>query len=112
MTVFPSGEKPGHQSTASKNVHVVGVIFPQSPAYKSTGAFGRYGLRRSKAKVLLDSLKGLETEYANFSLMDENKFGNHDYGNDVALDYDHLCYRGAAKISVRLDSLLRTLEDK
>ena len=100
------------ESTASKNVHVVGVIFPQSPAYKSTGAFGRYGLRRSKAKVLLDSLKGLETEYANFSLMDENKFGNHDYGDDVALDYDHLCYRGAAKISVRLDSLLRTLEDK
>ena len=100
------------ESTASKNVHVVGVIFPQSPAYKSTGAFGRYGLRRSKAKVLLDSLKGLETEYANFSLMDENKFGDHDYGDDVALDYDHLCHRGAAKISVRLDSLLRTLEAK
>ena len=100
------------ESTASKNVHVVGVIFPQSPAYKSTGAFGRYGLRRSKAKVLLDSLKGLETEYANFSLMDENKFGDHDYGDDVAMDYDHLCHRGAVKISVRLDSLLRTLEDK
>ncbi len=100
------------ESTAQKNVHVVGVIFPQSPAYKSTGALGRYGLRRSKAKVLVDSLKGLESEFANFSLMDENKFGDHDYGDDMALDYDHLCHRGAAKISVRLDSLLQTLELK
>ena len=32
-------------------VYVVGVVFPQSPGFKNTGAFGRYGLRRSEASM-------------------------------------------------------------
>ncbi len=97
------------ESAAEKNVHVIGLILPQSPAYKTTGAYGRYGLRRSRAETLIEEIRALESESQNFTLMDENKFGNHDYGDDMAMDYDHLCYRGAAKISARLDSLLQTL---
>lgn len=100
------------ESAKQRGVHVVGVIFPQSPAYRETGAYGRYGLRRSRAKTLIEEIQALESQYGNFTLMDENKFGNHDYTDDMAMDFDHLCYRGASKISLRLDSLLLTLERK
>ncbi len=93
-----------------RKIFVVGVIFPQNPAYKSTGAYGRYGLRRSSASKLIERLKALENSYSNFILMDENKMGNHDYSDSLAMDFDHLCDAGAKRLSSRLDSLLKTLK--
>jgi hypothetical protein len=42
--------------------------------------------------------------------MDENKNGKHDYSDEMALNTDHLSALGAAQITQRLDSLLKTLE--
>lgn len=99
--------------TADKhNVYVVGVIFPQSPDYKKTGAFGHSGLRRSKAKELIDDIKALEKSYSNFVLMDENKMGNHDYSDSMANDNDHLCPDGMNQLTERLNSLLLELEER
>jgi uncharacterized protein (TIGR02171 family) len=92
------------------NVNVVGIIFPQSPLYAETGAFGRYGLRRSRALTLIEQISTLESKYSNFHLMDENKMGYHDYTDDMAYNWDHLAYKGAAQLTTRLDSLLTTLE--
>ena len=36
-----------------KDVYVIGVIFPQSPGYKKTGALGRYGIRRSEGNLTI-----------------------------------------------------------
>lgn len=88
-------------------VTVVGVVFPMSPHYRNTGAFGRYGLRRSVADSLLRVIDGLTERFPNFVLMDENKMGNHDYSDYYALDFDHLCTLGAIRITGRLDSLLQ-----
>ena len=93
-----------------KGVYVVGVIFPQNPLYRKTGAFGRYGLRRSTAKTLIDKIKALEGTYDNFRLMDENKMGRHDYKDKHASDNDHLCNIGAPYFTHKLDSLLKTLD--
>ncbi|MCQ2099689.1 TIGR02171 family protein [Fibrobacter sp. UWH9] len=93
-----------------RDIYVVGVLFPQNPAYKKTGAYGRYGLRRSKAKSLIKKIEALSEKYPNFVMMDENKMGNHDYDDDMASDADHLCYYGAMRITSRIDSLLKTLE--
>ena len=93
-----------------KKINVIGVIFPQSPSYKNTGSFGRYGTRRSIALEMINKIKEMEKEYSNFHLMDENKMGNHDYTEEMALDYDHLSALGAVQITSRLDSLLQTLE--
>ena len=93
-----------------RDIYVVGMIFPQNPRYKESGAFGRYGMRRSMAMSLIDQFQKYETEYPNFRLLDENKMGNHDYTDDEALDNDHLCYKAVPKITSRLDSLLKTLE--
>ena len=89
-----------------KDVVLVGVIFPQSPYYKKTGSFGRYGMRRSTADSLTKVLKGWMKTYPNFMLVDENKMGNHDYTDDMAFDYDHLSVTGARKITITLDSLI------
>jgi uncharacterized protein (TIGR02171 family) len=93
-----------------KEINVVGVIFPQSPSYKNTGSFGRYGTRRSFAIQMISELKEMEKENSNFRLMDENKMGNHDYTEDMAIDYDHLSAIGAVQLTSRLDSLLHTLD--
>ena len=95
-----------------RNVVVVGVVFPVSPYYKKTGSYGRHGMRRSTAKMLIERLEKLAETTENFVLFDENKMGNHDYTGAVASDYDHLCSMGAIKLTSRLDSLLKTLEKR
>ncbi len=92
-----------------KSVYIIGIIFPQSPDYRETGAFGRYGLRRSVALKMIENLHQFEEKYPHFRLMDENKMGNHDYSSTEAGNFDHLSYKGADKLTKRLDSLIQTL---
>ena len=94
----------------SKNIYLIGIIFPQSPGYKETGAFGRYGLRRSVAKEMIEKIQKFEEKYPHFKLMDENKMGDHDYTDEMALNHDHLSYKGAEKLTARLDSVIQTLK--
>ena len=100
------------EEAAKRDVRVVGVIFPQSPAYAETGAFGRYGLRRSRAEKLIEELQALNKKYPNFVVMDENKMGEHDYTDNMAVDEDHLCYGGAGLLSYRLNNLLLSWEQE
>ena len=97
---------------ANKNVTVIGVIFPQSPAYKKTGAFGRYGMRRSLAKKVIQRIDDLTHVYSNFVFWDKNQMGDHDFGDDMATDYDHLCSEGAIRLTLQLDSLISALDKK
>lgn len=96
--------------TKNQGIPVVGIIFPQSPLYKETGSFGRYGPQRSVAASIIERLNALQKNYPNFVLMDENKMGNHDYSDAMAYGLDHLATPGAEQLTDRLDSVLRTLE--
>ena len=100
------------KEAAKRDIRVVGLIFPQSPAYAKTGVFGRYGLRRSTAKKLIDELKALNKKYPNFVLMDENKMGKHNYSNSMAVDEDHLCSGGSVILTSHLNDLLLSWEKK
>ena len=97
-------------TSRSYGVTVIGVIFPLSPKYAETGAYGRYGLRRSHAQTLIAQVQEMETKYSNVHLMDENKMGNHDYPDSMAFNWDHLSAVGAIQFTHRLDSLLNTLK--
>ena len=97
------------QKATEKDVYLIGIIFPQSPRYRETGSFGHYGPQRSVAKRIIERLDSLQNVYPKFVLMDENKFGYHDYTDEMAWDYDHLAEPGAVQLTVRLDSLLQTL---
>lgn len=100
-------------ATASENgITVIGVIFPMSPIYKTTGSFGRYGLRRSEAPELIQEILDLSKTYPNFVLMDENKMGDHDYTDDMAANTDHLSEKGAEHFTARLDSLVKALKSE
>jgi len=90
-----------------RGVVLVGVIFPMNPKYKETGAFGKYGLRRSEATTIIEDLKKLSAKYPSFVLFDENNMGNHDYTDEMALNQDHLSILGAESLTKRLDSLLQ-----
>lgn len=95
---------------AKRGITVIGVIFPMNSRFKNTGAYGYYGLRRSTSGELVEDLKGIADSYSNFVFLDENKFGDHDYTDDMFQDNQHLCGEGAKQITGRLDSLLLTLE--
>lgn len=92
-----------------KAIIFIGVITPQNPKYKETGAFGKYGLLRSEAPALIQEIADISKTYPNFILMDENKMGDHDYTDEMAYDRDHLSYLGAEQLIHRLDSLIQTL---
>lgn len=87
-------------------IKVVALIYPRHPGYKKTGSFGAYGPMRSVAKKIIDRV----TTKLDVILMDENKWGDHDYTDEMAYDYDHLSVLGARQLSHRVDSLLKTLE--
>lgn len=90
------------ESAQNKGVKVLGVIFPQSPDFSKTGAFGRYGFRRSKIPQMMQELDYMKEQYPNFKYLDENKMGSHDYLDEEAFDFDHLCFTGAEKITNRI----------
>ena len=95
---------------SKKNIYVIGIIFPQAPMYKKTGSIGLYGFQRSAARKLIDRLDSIDRVKSHFVLMDENKMGDHDYTDEMALNRDHLSYLGAERLTRRIDSLLKTLE--
>lgn len=96
-------------STADKGFKIIGLVYPQSPEYANTGAFGRHGVKRSLAMETFAYFDSLSRVYPHFILMDENQFGKHGYTDSMANDFDHLSAAGAVRLSDRLDSLLRTL---
>lgn len=97
-------------TAANHSITVIGVIFPQSPAFKNTNSFGRYGMRRSLADALIQEIANVSTRSPNFIFMDENKMGDHDYTDEMAYDKDHLSVYGAAHFTKRLDSLLKAIQ--
>jgi hypothetical protein len=96
-------------STQDKGFKIVGLIFPQSPEYANTGSYGRHGVSRSLAMKVAAYFDSLANVYPHFVLMDENKFGAHDYTDAMTNDCDHLSVAGAKQLSVRLDSLLNVI---
>lgn len=91
-------------------VKVVGVVFPQSPNYKKTDSWGRYGPTRNAVKIMEEAVDKLTDTYPNFTVWDANLNGNHDYTYEDFANDDHLSRTGAVKLSTRLDSLLKKLD--
>ena len=97
-------------STKDKGFKIIGLVYPQSPEYAKTGSFGRHGVSRSLAIKTAAYFDSLASVYPHFIMMDENQFGAHDYTDAMANDYDHLSAAGAERLSIRVDSLIKTLD--
>jgi len=51
-------------------------------------------------------MKSLETVNPYFHLYDACNFGDHDFTDADAFNWNHLCSSGAAKITMRLDTII------
>ena len=98
------------QSAQNKDIVVIGILFPQNPDYQNTGAYGRYGLRRSVAEQFVSRFQELEKSYSNFKCIDKNMMGNHGYPSEWFVDDDHLCIEGAKSFTATVDHILNGLE--
>ncbi len=98
------------QSAQNKDIVVIGILFPQNPDYQNTGAYGRYGLRRSVAEQFVSRFQELEKSYSNFKFIDKNRMGNHGYPSEWFVDDDHLCIEGAKSFTATVDQILNGLE--
>ena len=86
-------------------IKVIALNYPVHPGYNQTIMVGPYGPTNGTAKRILDRVASMGV-----ILMDENKWGNHDYSDEMAYDPDHLSYLGAIQLTHRLDSLLQSLK--
>jgi hypothetical protein len=91
---------------AAHAIQVLVVQYPENPAYKTTASIGRYGPSRTTFGQLVQWLDSLSQENPFFHFYDANNGGDHDYADSEAFDPNHLNYKGAQKLSTRLDSLL------
>ena len=94
-------------SAAGKKVHLLLVSFPENPEYRNTSMIGRYGPSRATYRNLVAWIDSLCMRNAYVHFYDANMNGNHDYANDEAQDCNHLNYKGARRLSARIDSLIQ-----
>jgi|WetSurMetagenome_2_1015567.scaffolds.fasta_scaffold00185_22 uncharacterized protein (TIGR02171 family) len=89
-----------------RNIKCLLVVTPESPAYKNTGFFTRYGPSWENGRMVIQDLQTLADTTDNCWFYDAYREGNHDYTDEDAYDMDHLSSLGARKFSARLDSVL------
>jgi hypothetical protein len=91
----------------SNRVHFLMYITPESPYYKNTNSYGRYGPNWQTAEAIITRIKALQDTFPGyFHFYDANLDGNHDYADSEASDCEHLCGAGAQKLSRRMDSVV------
>jgi uncharacterized protein (TIGR02171 family) len=92
---------------SSHKIHLLAINFPENPQYKNTTHYTRYGPSRATGAAVLEQYRSLEKEFPYFHLYDANLAGAHDYSEQEASDFNHLSYKGAIKLTTRVDSLVR-----
>jgi uncharacterized protein (TIGR02171 family) len=99
-------------SLRKKGVHWIMIDMPVSPHYKNSPNYSFWGPARQTALDVQRKMSDIEHANPYFHFYNANMNGNHDYSDDEAQDENHLCASGANKLTVRLDSLIRTLIPK
>ncbi|MEO7424170.1 MAG: formylglycine-generating enzyme family protein [Fibrobacteria bacterium] len=94
------------ESSKRKGIHLVLTLFPQSPAYRNTPYYGKYGPTWEVGRALVENVKSICAGNPFCHFYDANQEGNHDYPDSMAGNEDHLSFAGARQISHRLDSLI------
>ena len=58
-----------------RGIHLIIIIFPQSPEYANTDAFGRHGPSHETAQQVIQDVRELESYYTNVHLYDAYNSG-------------------------------------
>jgi hypothetical protein len=94
---------------AALKIHFLMINFPESPAYKNTDHYARMGPSWATGKAVMEQFKSLGNGNPYFHFYDAYLDGNHDYTDEDAANWNHLCTVGATKLSSRLDSLIQRI---
>jgi enolase len=94
---------------SAHKIHLLAINFPESPYYKSTDHYQGDGPSWETGRAVLAQVKDLENSYPFFHVYDAYDDSNHDYTDEDAANWNHLCPNGAKKLSIRLDSLIQTI---
>ena len=90
----------------SREIFLLGVLFPSSPYYKNTPIYGSSGPNWETAHTIISQIQSLDSIYEYFTLYDAYNFGNNDFKYEDFSNASHLSRSGALKISTRLDSIV------
>jgi uncharacterized protein (TIGR02171 family) len=93
---------------SSLNIHFLVVNFPESPAYRNTSEYNISGLSWSTGEAVMEKFGTFEQGNPFYHFYDAYSNGNHDYADSEACNVNHLCPKGARKLSIRIDSLINT----
>jgi hypothetical protein len=94
---------------SSRQVHVLAIIFPESPFYKNTDHYLRAGPSWETGKAVIAQVESLQNQYPYFHVYDAYNDGDHDYADEDAMNWNHLCLSGARKLTLRLDTLIDSI---
>jgi uncharacterized protein (TIGR02171 family) len=95
---------------SDRGVHLLVVVYPQNPEFARSPYYQHYGPLQETALAVLQDLQGLERISDRVHFYDAHRFGNHDYTDEDAYDVNHLSFKGAVKLTARLDSLVATFK--
>ncbi|MGA2507760.1 MAG: hypothetical protein ABSF80_09825 [Chitinispirillaceae bacterium] len=93
----------------SRGIHWIMINFPVSPSYKGSASYSIYGPSWQTANEIVQNLQELNSSNPYFHFYDANSGGHHDYDSADAFDENHLSAQGAAKLSLRVDSIIHTI---
>jgi hypothetical protein len=93
----------------SRGIHWLMILFPLSPLYRSTDRYSASGPLWTTLDGVVHDLQELDSTNTFFHFYDASIGGNHDYDYSDFSDDWHLSETGAAKLSVRLDSIIETI---
>jgi uncharacterized protein (TIGR02171 family) len=99
-------------SLSARRIHLLIFIGPENPAYYSLNACGAFGPNLATGHAVIAAFKARELQNPYFHFYDGNIFGQHDYPSEDFFDDSHLCYAGAQKFSMRMDSLIQGILSK
>ena len=94
---------------SARSIYLIGVLFPQSPNYRSTECFGFEGPTRATAQEIISRLRTLEQQNDHFHLYDANLSGEHDYVPVDFFDECHLSDVGGQKFSSRINPVIDSI---
>jgi len=93
---------------AERSIHLVGMLFPQSPYFKATSVYGIEGPSTETTENINGQLKNSESSNTFFHVFDAHQMGSHDYSNGEAFDNFHLSEMGGYKFTGRFNAYVDT----
>jgi hypothetical protein len=85
------------------------INYPVSPTYKETECYLDIGPSRQTAHEICQDMLSIDSLNDYFHFYDANMDGYNDYEYNDFLDGAHLSYIGAAKLTIRVDSIIHAV---